>query len=294
MPHPDTLEISPSVPADTLAADTLSGPRQGQGESPLVHPLGEPDSLPLYQTATRAGLGGHAGRPVSGEAFDEASASLTALGLLVTFSVAAGSWRYLRQTLESLRHATFMRSGAFDEESEQRVMLAWLLVPVLGMAAGLLLARWTLSARPDVFALAGPGFLGAAGAALALALVGLRHLLQRLAGYLFFTPSQRRRWDRLQSLALLLADTLLLAAAAASLHFGLDARGTALAAWAAALLTQGLFALRARVIFFDYPGGFVHLFLYFCTTEIAPLAAAASLLHPALGALRAQIFSPLV
>ncbi|MCH5181158.1 MAG: DUF4271 domain-containing protein [Prevotellaceae bacterium] len=279
---PDSTAAS-AAPTAPSAADSFA--------ARFVVPLA-PDSVPLYRTATVRSLGGYAGEHADvSPAADGAAAALGALGLMVTCCVAAGSKRYLGQTLTALRHDSRMRRGALDENSDQRIALSWVLLPVVALAGALLFGQWARTARVELFVQLGPARTALCGALLTLGLLGVRRVLQQFAGYVFFAESARRQWRRLQAPALLLLDFLLLSVWAAGAHFALAAP-TLVQLAAAALLTADMLLLaRARRIFFDHPGGLLHLFLYFCATEAAPLAVAVRLLQLALGALPAQTFT---
>ena len=290
--RPNLAADSAATTADTaLLASSATAPTAADSVLEALCARFGPDSVPLYRTATLRSLGGYpARRAPFGPSVDGATAALCALGLLLTLCIAAGSRRYLGQTLTALRHDTQQRRGALDEQSGQRIVLGWLLLPIAALAGALLFGEWARAAHPEIVEAWGHGWTAACGAAAVLAALGLRHVLQRLAGYIFFTDTARRRWRRLQAPALLLLDLLLLGVAAAGLHFDLDARTSALAAGGALLAADALLLARARHIFFGHKGGLLHLFLYFCATEAAPLAVAARLLQLALGELSAQTF----
>lgn len=283
--------------SDTLAADTCDagacrfGPRADAAETGLLRLSFEADSLPLYRTTTVRSLGGYPGEPVgTAPRVEEISAGLCAFCLMVTLSVAAGSKRYLSQTITALRHATLMRRGALDENSYQRVAMSWLLVPVVAVAGSLLFLQWVRTAYPAAYAFCGVRFMAASGAVLTLGLLGLRRMLQYFAGYVFFSLTARRQWRRLQAPALLLLDVLLLSGYAACAHFQLAPEHLVVLLCVALLLADSLLMVRARHIFFNHPGGILHLFLYFCATEAAPFMMTGRLLQFALGALSAQTF----
>ena len=88
---------------------------------------------------------------------------------------------------------------------------------------------------------------------------------------MFFDAASNRRWNDAANLGILATGIFLFPLVLLVVYFDLDFALTRILFLLAFLFIEILLAYMCFCIFFGYAFGWVHLILYFCTLEIAPL-----------------------
>ena len=98
-------------------------------------------------------------------------------------------------------------------------------------------------------------------------------LLYQLSGWVFFDPRRSRIWMKSWLFLLVLEGLALYPPVLLQAFFGTGVATTLACAGVVILLAKIMAFYKTRAIFFNYRGGIVQNFLYFCTLELIPIAA---------------------
>lgn len=169
-------------------------------------------------------------------------------------------------------------SGFFNEDRKRKKFTKHLdvqlngCVPIVVSASllfGILVTKYVQQFVPEVFQEFTPQLVFACGAGGIFTLVVLKLLLYLLVNLTFFNSTQAREWTTSYLVTLLFEAILLLPLVAATVFLDLP---TEVQQWWVLFVISGIEVLRLiklKVIFFRGALGYVHIFLYFCTLNLA-------------------------
>ncbi|MBR1838911.1 MAG: DUF4271 domain-containing protein [Bacteroidaceae bacterium] len=135
--------------------------------------------------------------------------------------------------------------------------------------------------NPDTFVHGAPYRLLFEGVGLTLAWYVLRAVLYRFIDSVFFERWQHLLWTQVRTQCTFLSCLFLLPLLLVQIYFAPPAFFYIGVVLFYIVVSRLALFMKCYSTFFIYPGGFIHLLLYFCTLEIAPLAALWRLLEAA-------------
>jgi hypothetical protein len=187
--------------------------------------------------------------------------------VLIVWAVSR-SWAYLEEWW----------TGFFNEEGKRKIFTKHLDVQLNGVVPivvsvsalmGILVTGYIQQCAPEVMAAYTPEWTFAGSVCGVLLLIVLKLLLYTLVNYTFFRSEQAGEWAKSYLVTLLLEGCLLLPLVVATVFLDLP---IPLQEWGVLLLlaiVELVRLIKLKVIFFRGALGYVHIFLYFCTLNLA-------------------------
>ena len=290
--YQDSLQIVPPVVCDTVPAapaditPLLAGePLQmypaaldtAQWQRGLLRfgnmpPTGASDSTFLhYGEITAYYPAGMAGEPLP-YCFrtDDIVTSFLLLSFFLVAFVTAYSRRFLSAALKDFFHAG-SRSERLTTQEDNSLRGKSFLVFQASFLLGILFYDYAAERLPDACAKVSPYYILGGAVSLCILYYWLKMLLQKFVGSVFFDAASNRRWNDAANLGILATGIFLFPLVLLVVYFDLDFALTRILFLFGFLFIEILLAYKCFCIFFGYAFGWVHLILYFCTLEIAPL-----------------------
>lgn len=296
-------QATPPAPADTLAA--AKGKKMGEtvGDTLQFHPITLDETqaaVPLFlekdvwangtwQGETHAALTSRdslAGRPLTavaahptGVAGDPApflfrNDHVVTLCLLVSFLlvvwVVTNSRHYLNAQIKDFFRER-KRENMFAERTQTELRGQVFLVFQTCFALGLLFFDFVQERQTDVFNQVSPYLILGTAVGLCSLYYVAKTCLYSFVNGVFFERAACRRFSEVYMSSVLALGLVLLPLALAVVYFDLDFERLVIAFIVLLSLDKVLLLYKTWHIFFNRPWGAVHLFLYFCTLEAAPM-----------------------
>lgn len=301
--HPDSLTHSLQASAETPAVVTVPG--DSLQAAPLVLDVAAPsdsarlsaflDSTACWQEGVRLSdeqqrllqsLAAQSGTPVlqtveaprgiAGEPLpyqfknDDIVTLLFLLSVFFVVWVISRSRHFLSGQLRDFFRSR-PRDNMFADRAQNELRGQFFLVFQTCFVIGLLFFDYTQAYYPQIFSEVSPYQLLGANVGVCTC-----YFLLKIGGYafvnnVFFSRQQQSQWNEAYLLGVLGQGLALLPVVMLVVYFDLNfvwLTSLFLLAWGTISL---LLCYKCYQIFFSYPLGWVHLFLYFCTLEIAPL-----------------------
>ncbi len=275
---PDPREMRPLAPGQplTMKPEALEG---DYWESALTHlpksKLAQQlDSLAGRADSTLIGTAPHAGMAGDPVPYQFRSDSLVTSLLMLSFFMAAWvisrSRRYLhKQIKDFFRHRD--RENLFAERTESEMQGQAFLIFQTCLVLGTLFFDYTQECQTEVFNQVSPYKILASSVGIFCTFYLVKTILYHVVNSVFFNRKQRQQWSASYLLSILALGVALLPVSLLVVYFDLSLQHTAIVFIALLAVDKILLVYKCSRIFFNYPFGLLHLFLYFCTLEIAPI-----------------------
>lgn len=251
-------------------------------------PTGASDSALLhYGEITSYYPAGMAGEPLP-YCFrtDDIVTSFLLLSFFLVAFVTAYSRRFLSAALKD-----FFQKGSRSErlttQEDNSLRGKFFLVFQTSFLLGILFYDYAVERLPEACGKVSPYYILGGAVLLCIACYWLKMLLQRFVGNVFFDAASNRRWTDAANLCIFLTGIFLFPLVLLVVYFDLDFALAQTSFLFTFLFIETLLAYKCFCIFFGYAFGWVHLILYFCTLEIAPLVILWRSLHVLTGYLAA-------
>ncbi len=169
-------------------------------------------------------------------------------------------------------------TGFFNDEGKRKKFTKHLevqlngVVPIIvsvSLLLGVLLASYVQREVPELFQFWKPQEVYLWGCGALLGFILLKQLLYLLVNYTFFSASSTAEWARSYLVTLLVEGVMLFPLVVATLFLDLSSVWQQIWFWSIVGLVELLRLLKLKVIFFHGVLGYVHIFLYFCTLNLA-------------------------
>ena len=235
-------------------------------------PTSAPDSTLLhYGEITAYNPEGMAGEPLP-YCFrtDDIVTSFLLLSFFLVAFVTAYSRRFLAAAAKDFFHAG-SRSERLTTQEDNSLRGKSFLVFQASFLLGILFYDYAAERLPDACGKVSPYYILGGAVSLCIIYYWLKMLLQKFVGSVFFDAASNRRWNDAANLGILATGIFLFPLVLLVVYFDLDFALTRILFLFAFLFIEILLAYKCFCIFFGYAFGWVHLILYFCTLEIAPL-----------------------
>ncbi len=261
------LTMKPAAFADDYWKNALTHLPKSKLAQELDSLAGRADST-LIGTAPHAGI---AGDPVP---YQFRGDSLVTTLLMLSFFMAAWvisrSRRYLhKQVKDFFRHRD--RENLFAERTESEMQGQAFLIFQTCLVLGTLFFDYTQECQTEVFNQVSPYKILASSVGICCVFYLVKTMLYHVVNSVFFSRKQRELWSASYLLGILALGVALLPVSLLVVYFDLSLQHTVIVFMALLAIDKTLLFYKCSRIFFNYPFGLLHLFLYFCTLEIAPL-----------------------
>lgn len=163
------------------------------------------------------------------------------------------------------------RENLFAERTQKEFRGQVLLILQTCFVYAILFFDYTRVSQPEVFDAVSPYKLLGASVGICSLFYLLKIVCYSFVNTIFFTAEQNRRWLESYLLSILIQGILLLPVALLMIFFDLSFNYMLVLVIAVLIVAKILLFYKCASTFFGYKFGWVHLFLYFCTLEIAPL-----------------------
>lgn len=216
--------------------------------------------------------GGVAGDPVPYRFRNDNFVTITLLlSFFLVAWVVARSRSFLREQAKEFFHPPVARPNLSADRNGAELRGQAFLVCQTCFVLGLLFFDFTQEKQPEVFAQLSPYWTLGVSVGILLLFVGMKAGVYAFVNAVFFTREQRMLWSQTYLLGVLALGAVSLPLALLVVYFDLGFAGMADTFLVLLLTDKILLSYRCFRIFFSYPLGWVHLFLYFCTLEIVPI-----------------------
>ncbi len=262
-------------------ADSLQqafAPSAQQGAAPWPMGVSEADTLSPaqhYYTTSTAAVGAIDGEmPLYSLRNDDFVCVALFLSTFALLWLAVSSWGFVVRTATAffydlrLRRAVPTDGTDIEEVGDNRVL--HLLVAFLGAMAYVCYVR---AEHETAFMTTAPYGLLLKSMGLIVAWYIMRGLLHKFIDSVFFERWQHTLYVQQRTQCTFLMGYILLPLLLVEVFFAPPAVAYKVAFFFVIAVSRLTLALKCYSTFFTYRGGFIHLILYFCTLEIAPLAA---------------------
>lgn len=261
-------------------------------EVPFYKPLDLADNSPFSESPLyvpgACALSGHGVDGVQRDyslAADDIVVSLILLCMMLAVVLVSNSWRYLSTAAAEFFYP-HEHNNIYDIQTSDSSLHGGLsLLLLAGLSQGLLLYMLLGDELSDYMLQVGlPSEYDCRSAAAALCLgVSLAGWVLQIAAYavadsIFFTPRQRQVWREGVRLMALLQSLLMLLLVCAGVFMAVSSRYVLICSLLAIGVVKTLLLIKAKRTFFDTWAGLLHIILYFCTLEIAPIVILISIL----------------
>lgn len=163
------------------------------------------------------------------------------------------------------------RENLFSARTERELRGQIYLVFQTCFVLGLLFFDYTQERMTEVFNQVSPYLILGSAVGICLVYYLVKAGLYAFVNAVFFTRDACRRWSDTYMLSILFTGLTLLPVTLLVVYFDLSFEGMVWVCLILVALGKICLLYKAFRIFFNYPGGVAHLFLYFCTLEVAPL-----------------------
>lgn len=251
------LSINPMLQCDSLSCDSLC-PDSLCCDSAHLALLGS-EALPEVPAPLLGSVVGIERAQSIGET-DGVGLLLIVCFLLLT-GIVSRSWKYLQRASQDFFYPTDHNNIYDDSTPDNRLHGGLALLLLVGISIGLLCYALMPAIALWVWLAAAIGCeAGKVG-------------IYAFVNTTFFTPTQRFTWRGGYRLLILLQSVLLSLIACAAIYFGVQQQWVVIAAVLAVGVVKILLLYKTIATFFPGNSQLLHLILYFCTLEIAPIAA---------------------
>ncbi len=195
--------------------------------------------------------------------------------LLVSFFlmvwVIARSRHYLAAQVRDFFHTTRTRENLFAERTEAELRGQIFLLVQTCFVLGILFFDYTQQWQTEVFNQVSPYKILGVSTGLCLLYYFAKIACYSAVNAVFFPPAECRRWNETYLMSVLAEGLGLLPVALLVVYFNLPFATMQLLAFIVLIAVKLLLLYKCHSIFFRYTAGGLHLILYLCTLEIAPL-----------------------
>ena len=169
-------------------------------------------------------------------------------------------------------------TGFFNEEGTRKMFTKRVdvqlngYVPILvsvSLLLGILVTSYMRSNEMALMSVWGAQNVHLGGSAVLLAFILLKMLLYFVVNRTFFSASSAAEWTRSYTVTLLIEGGLLLPLVVATVFLELSFSGQRISFFGILGIVEILRLMKLKVIFFRGALGYVHIFLYFCTLNLA-------------------------
>ena len=200
--------------------------------------------------------------------------SVVTLLILIVFFLAtfvvARSYRYLIAQVKDFFH-TRSRENMFTPTEDTRLHGSPFLIFQTCFVLGIVFFDYTQNALPHVFNQISPYVLLTLDFTIFFLYYIIKIGLYNAVNSVFFDRNQNRQWNKAFLLTILGTGLLLFPVALLVVYFDLSFHVMTTLTISIVTTFSLLRLYKSYTIFFTYNFGWVHIFLYFCATEIAPL-----------------------
>ncbi len=200
--------------------------------------------------------------------------SLVTIVLMVSFFlvvwVISRSRHYLREQVKDFFHHR-QRENLFAQRTQTELRGQVFLIFQTCFVLGVLFFDYTQEFQVEVFNQVSPYLILATSVAIFCLYYVLKIGTYSVVNNIFFDRRQCEQWNGAYLLCVLALGLVLVPLALLVVYFDMNFRNTAILFICFLIVDKMLLFYKCSRIFFSYPFGWVHLFLYFCTLEIAPI-----------------------
>ena len=199
---------------------------------------------------------------------DDIIAAALLLSFMFIIWAVARSWTYLEG----------WGAGLFDSERKRKKFTKHMDVQLNGcvpivvsvsLLLGVLVTSYVQHCVPELISTLTSQRVFLAGAGGVLAVVVLKLLLYYLVNRTFFSSEQTAEWAKSYLVTLLLEGVLLLPLVVSVVYLDLSVKGQEWWCFGILVVVELIRLIKLKVIFFHGVLGYVHIFLYFCTLNLA-------------------------
>lgn len=201
---------------------------------------------------------------------DDFVTSALMLSFFLVVWVIARSWHFLGASLKNFFFESRKRDNLFTSRTDRELNGQIFLVFQTCFLLGIFFFGYTQDHLTEVFNQISPYVILSIAAGACVAFYAVKMVLYKLVNTVFFEDWQTDLWRDIYLLYILILGLLLLPAALLFVFFDLSFTHLSLYFLSVVGITKLLLLYKCSRIFFDYRGGLLHLFLYFCTLELVP------------------------
>ena len=200
--------------------------------------------------------------------------SFVTIVLMVSFFfvvwVISRSRHYLREQVKDFFHHR-QRENLFAQRTQTELRGQLFLIFQTCFVLGILFFDYTQECQAEVFNQVSPYLILATSVGIFCLYYLLKIGVYSVVNNVFFDRRQCEQWNGAYLLCVLAMGLVLLPLSLLVVYFDMSLRNTAILFVCFLVVDKMLLFYKCSRIFFSYPFGWVHLFLYFCTLEIAPI-----------------------
>lgn len=201
---------------------------------------------------------------------DDLILSTLLLSIFLMVWIVARSWRFLRDTFKDFfrqRH----RANLFTDRQDTMLQGRWYTLLQTSFLQSILYFEYVRLFQPDTFEHLSPYALLGCNLVVLLGYYVLKAVLYKWVNSTFFQPQPRWQWGNQWFISILSMGTALVPLTLLVVFFDLSGEVMLLAYVLLMGLIKILLFYKTKRIFFNSLLGALHVILYFCTLEIAPL-----------------------
>ncbi|MBP3765417.1 MAG: DUF4271 domain-containing protein [Bacteroidaceae bacterium] len=257
--RPDTLSL-PGLEAKSTAYETMISYKDGFFK----------DNAYL-KTGRDAALYGMAGDPVPYQLrTDVFVTSILMLSFFVVMFIFSRSIHVVGTQLKNFFYNRD-RKEIFTLKSDSEMKNQAFIVLLASFLLSILAFKYTETALPESFAQISPYKLLGLDMLILLSYYFLKYLAYSVCNWTFFSSQKRSQWMNAYNLIVLCKAMCFFPLVLVVVYFDLPVLTAVYAFLLILAVSEIMVIFKAKQIFFAYKFGLLHLFLYFCTLEMAPL-----------------------
>ena len=199
---------------------------------------------------------------------DDMIAAALLLSFMFIVWAVARSWAFLENWC-----VVFFNSGRkrkkFTQHLDVQLNGCVPIVLSVSLLLGILVTSYVQHGALEVWEQFTPQCVFAVGSGGVFAVIVLKLLLYYLVNRTFFSAEQTAEWTTAYLVTLLLEAVLLLPLVMATVYLNLPMREQEWGWWAILIVVELVRLMKLKVTFFRGALGYVHIFLYFCTLNLA-------------------------
>ncbi len=262
--------VAPSQRPDTLSLPGLEA-KSSAYESMTTYKDGFFKENAFMKTGRDATVYGMAGDPVPYQLRTDVFVTATLLlSFFVVMYIFARSIHVVGTQLKNFFYNRD-RKEIFTLKSDSEMKNQAFIVLLASFLLTILAFKCTEIALPDVFAQVSPYKLLGLDMFILLSYYFLKYIAYSVCNWTFFQSQKRSQWMNAYNLIILCKAMCFFPLVLLVVYFDLPVM-TAIYVFLAILVVSEIMVIfKAKQIFFVYKFGLLHLFLYFCTLEMAPL-----------------------
>lgn len=201
---------------------------------------------------------------------DDMILSTLLLSIFLMMWIVLSSWRFLRGTIKDFfRHRR--RANFFTDRADTVLQGRWYTLLQTSFLQSILSFEYVRQFHPEVFDSCSPYTLLGGHLLLHLSYYLLTILLYRWVNSTFFSPTARQQWANQWFVSVLTLGIALSPFTLLLVFFALPPQPMVLSYILLIVLVKSLLFYKTKGIFFSSLLGNLHIILYFCTLEVAPL-----------------------